>query len=247
MTPRLTVSTRADEKSDTDELTDRSKKSKTDLKEPAGELQEGTEFGGFQKTELREKKKAAELGYLALNVVEPPKGTFWGHFNDRILDDKWVNDLGESFKTNLESCTDGTAMEVAIMKEWLTDSCLNSMATSVDGKTIQSLQVMEFTEVGKLAILNNNLWMLGGNHRRTALGQFVANKRKELERMKKEISKMEAEAKPGAQGPAEDEQGPDAAKKAANQVEEFIKVSSMWAVRVYDRGVCRLYTTERQK
>ncbi|KAI9442816.1 hypothetical protein BJY52DRAFT_1194722, partial [Lactarius psammicola] len=189
-------------------------------------MQEGTKFGDYEKAELRERKKAAELGYMAMNLVEPPEGAFWGRYNDRKVDTDWVSSLTESFLGCLENCTDSTAIEVAVKKDWLVDA--NLIVPSVEGKKIENIAKIEFTEKGKKEIGKNNLWVLGGNHRREALIKHVRVKQKELEKVKRQAEKKEAQG-------GEEDQELDGLKRAAKQLEEEFETASMWAIRLYDR------------
>ncbi|KAH9019230.1 hypothetical protein EDB85DRAFT_1896816 [Lactarius pseudohatsudake] len=203
-------------------------RSQKNQKLPATELgdgRDGAEFGGFQKSELREKKKAAELGYLSMDIVDPPKGAFWGKFNDRKVDEQWVNKLVTSFTENLENCTDVTAIEVAVKKTWVKN--LDSVMPTVDMHQLSEVPDIEFTDEGKEAIARGNLWMLGGNHRRKALTKYRKMKSEELKTMKNQVGKMETEAL------ADEEL--DTAKAEVKRLEETVAASSIWVIRLYDR------------
>jgi len=39
-------------------------------------------FNSITLTELQKEKKAAEMGYMSMNLINPPNGAFWGKFND---------------------------------------------------------------------------------------------------------------------------------------------------------------------
>ncbi len=171
---------------------------------------------------------------MAMNIVKPPQGAYWGRFNDRQIDKSWVNKLLEAFNDNLDNFADRTAIEVVVKKEWLKNA--SEVVESVDGKSIGTVAMIKFTDEGQQAIAKDNLWVLGGNHRRRALVEYVTTKTKELDVMKKQIRDMEAAAKPGPQGGEEDGQNLDALKRAAKRQEELIDASSLWAIRLYDRG-----------
>jgi hypothetical protein len=47
--------------------------------------------------------------------------------------------------------------------------------------------MLKFTEQGLVEIRKNNLWMLTGNHRRLALGQYVAQMKADVESAKEII------------------------------------------------------------
>ena len=187
---------------------------------------------------LREKKKLAQIGFMAMNVVTPPKGAFWGRFNDRKLREGWVDELEQGFEKSLENCTDETAIDVAIKKQWLKNAGL--IVSSVEGKSIMSIPVMEFTPEGEEEIGHDNLWVLGGNHRREALGRYVIKKKKQLDENKTRIDSLEngkADSDTGQRGAEEDEhQDLDTLKRLSKRLEEQVEGSCFWAVRLYDRG-----------
>lgn len=199
------------------------------------DVQDKDEFGGVSITLLREQKKAAELGYVSMNLLEPPEGAHWGEFNDRKVDPDWVSTLLKSFENNLDNCTDQTAVEAAVKKSWLKNP--DQIIPSVEGKLIQSIPKLEFTDEGKTAILPKNLWMLGGNHRREALIQLVTKWKAQLKEKRKQIGKMEAEEQSGIGGTIDDEEELESLQKSTKKLEELIRSSSVWVVRLYDRGV----------
>ncbi|KAI9429716.1 hypothetical protein H4582DRAFT_2088588 [Lactarius indigo] len=189
-----------------------------------GEGRDGNEFSGFQKTELREKKKAAELGYLAMDITEPPKGAFWGKFNDQKVDEKWVNYLVMSFTENLDNCTDAAVIEIAVKKSWVKN--MKVVLTTVDGRKLSDVLQIEFTNEGKQAITTNNLWMLGRNHQHKALIEYRKIKSEELKAVKNQIGKISGEeAEAGGDGP-----DLEAMKNAMKVIEEKIAASSVWVI-----------------
>jgi hypothetical protein len=202
------------------------------VEKQVGGRQEKSKFSGCELTKLRELKKAAELGFMSLDIVNPPRGAYWGKFNDRQLKDEWVNKLAEDFNSKLDNCTDGTAIEVAVKKEWLKD--VNKIHRTVEGLTIQEVEVMDFTEEGKREIAMNNLWMLGGNHRRAALTLYLTSKRQELEETQKQIGTIKAEKRQGVEGT--EEQDIASLKMEVEKLEDKIKTSTHWVVKLYDKG-----------
>ncbi|KAH9023469.1 hypothetical protein EDB84DRAFT_1440954 [Lactarius hengduanensis] len=180
------------------------------------------------KSELREKQKAAELGYLSMNIVDPQRGAFWEKFDDWKADEQWVNNLVTSFTENLENCTDVTAIEGAVKKTWVKN--LDSIMSTVDRHQLSEAPDIEFTDEGKEAIARGNLWMLGGNHRRKALTKYRKMKSEELKTMKNQVGKMETEALAD-----EARKELDTAKKAVKRLEETVAASSTWVIRLYDR------------
>jgi hypothetical protein len=186
--------------------------------------------------ELRATRQKAFMGYVSLNVVNPPPGAVWGTFNNRIVDTKWVDKMAESFDFHLDNCTDQNSMDITLDPDWLFDQ--SAFISVIEGLLMDDVPPLKFTKQGEVEIKNNNLWMLSGNHRRLALGQYVAKMKAEVESAKEIIRSLKEGKTEGEMAKLD-----DAAKNKLTQAEEIIKKvapkilkSSMWSVRVYNRG-----------
>ena len=192
------------------------------------------EFFGFSLEKLRSMRTASCLGCLTLDILDPPAGTKWSHFNDRRVDQDWLRKLTDKFGgEKLDHCTDGTAMEIAVRPHWVAN--LKKALDKVDGKYIHQVDELELTPIGRQEIMQENLWVLGGNHRRLALKSHVAKLRVKLEQLKEEDVHLRAKTVKAGQvvGSTKAEA---LSKKALEDMEVNIKNSSKWAVRLYDRG-----------
>lgn len=202
------------------------------------EQEKDEEFDGFDITSLRNNKKKAELGYLSMPLYEPLEGAHWGQFNDRPLVSRAVKDLVNSFKLNIDNCTEKTTIDVVVRKSWLKEDI--SFHTSVEGLRIHDINNLVFTEEGALAAIKEQLWVLGGNHRREAVKEYVESKKKEKQSI---IKGLEAKAKnktdKGSEGEPADEsqwQDDEEAVRTIARLDANIAKGSRWAIRVYDRG-----------
>ncbi|KAI9445862.1 hypothetical protein H4582DRAFT_2052016, partial [Lactarius indigo] len=220
------ASSKAKEKISNGAEVEQRKRSKAKRGQTGQIYEDGTMFGGFEKAELREAKKEAEMGYMTMNLASPPGGAYWGRFNDRVVNEEWVKSLMEAYNLCLDNCLDGTAVDVAVKKSWIANA--SEMVGSVEGKSVKTVAQMEFTETGKEEIGKDNLWILGGNHRRQALLRHLEGRQKVLDKMKTQLSRKEAK------GGEEDEEV-ESMRKEVRSVEEKIATDSMWAVRLYDR------------
>jgi hypothetical protein len=189
---------------------------------------EGSKFSGIEKTTLREVTKAAELGYMSMNIYRPPTGARWGRFNDRLVDEGWVAELATNFASNLDHCTDGKAIQVAVKKKWLKAG--SKPISTADGLTIKDVPVLEFSEESKPEVADDNIWCLGGNHRRKALAAYLDNKANECLRKRAEMEKVLGS------GEAEKEDIVGALRRDIERLEAEIATESHWVVRIYDRG-----------
>jgi hypothetical protein len=200
---------------------------------------EGGYYFGFPIRQLRQKKEEACLGYLSMNVIAPPDGAFWGKFNNRALDQNWIKSLADTFETNLDNCTTKTAMDIAIDPDWLVPKI--KIERTVEGMLLKDVSMIEFNPEGLRAIKDKNLWVLGGNHRRIALAAFrdrmkdtVAEMNAAIDAVKKRLDELsEEEAQDLDNDPTEVIE-----ELSANveRLEDKILVTSMWAMRLYDRG-----------
>ena len=155
---------------------------------------EGGLYIGFNITDLRRKKQQALLGYMCIDLLDPPARAQWGHFNDRLVDPSWIRGLMDHYEKMVDNCTDATVIDAAVKKAWVSN--LDDIKSSVEGERIEDVLMMSFTEAGVEEMAPNNFWMLGGNHRRIALRNWVDGKQKEvdiqnalLEKLKKEESR----------------------------------------------------------
>jgi hypothetical protein len=204
-------------------------------------------FNGYEITTLREKKRGAELGMLSMKLFEPPAGAHWGQFNDRPVDGKAVKELVSDFERLVDNCTDGTAIDIAVKKAWLDPGVV--LHKTVEGMRIAEVHELKFTEAGQAAIAPDNLWILGGNHRREAVQVYVNEKKRERDVAKKRLESHGGKSK--SVGGGGDEEGSatrelEELKAAVKKLEEAIAKASVWVVKVYDRGEVRRGRRERK-
>lgn len=217
-------------------------KSKKEESKITAVLDEGIDDGKFFDYEVetvRKWKQDAFLGYLSMDVVQPPPGAIWGKFNNRSVNESWVKALAAAFGKNIDNCSNDYSMDLALDPKWLIDPTV--ILASVDGLKIHQVPVVNFNELGLLSIKNDNLWMLGGNHRRIALTRYITKMTSELVEMKAAI-KEETAGKTEEDIAKMDSECASTLKEAHNRIqmlEEKIESSCMWTVRVYDRGAFR--------
>lgn len=195
---------------------------------------EGGLYIGFDITVLRRKKQQALLGYMSIDLLDPPAGAEWGHFNDRLVEPSWVRVLVDHYEKMVDNCTDATVIDAAVKKAWVAN--LSDIKSSVEGEHIEDVPVMSFTEAGEKEMVPKNFWILGGNHRRIALRSWVDAKRKEVaihQALSEKLKKEEEHGYDYSRDRAIRE-----ADRAASDLEEKIRKSQKWVLRLYDRGDC---------
>jgi hypothetical protein len=184
---------------------------------------------------LEHEAENLEAGYLAMNVLDPPKGAEWGRFNEREVKKSWIEQLVKEFPNKLHNCRNVTAMFLGIRKSWIKNE--NAILKSVSGMDVDKVPLLELTPEAEELIKNKKekLWMMSGNHRRVALGQFIGKKKARVEELKKTIAKHE-ERKKDAKHAVESEAAQRRAKDELDELEREIDIKSRWVVRLYDRG-----------
>jgi hypothetical protein len=100
--------------------------------------------------ECKKKAAAASLGYLAMDVLNPPKGTIWGQFNDRKVDEESLKTLVEKYKQDFLNCDEDTAMWVGIKKSWVKNVGEAKKTEELVGMDIDELPMLELTLEGGL-------------------------------------------------------------------------------------------------
>ena len=197
-------------------------------------LDNGLYMGVDMDTVLKNKNNAF-LGYLSMDVYRPVEGAIWGHFNFRNYVDDWVDKLSAMYEHTLRSCTNDTAMSAAVKIGWLANA--DELLSSVDGKKIQDVPIMKFTEEGAAAIKDNNLWMLSGNHRRQALTIFLDKVRDQQEELKERILKLKTEIRNSSEDEPIKKEEVIVATQKVKTLDEKIERSCMWVIKIYDIGM----------
>jgi hypothetical protein len=191
---------------------------------------------GYERKTVEGWAEEANMGYLTLDILNPPEGTVWGHFNDRIINHSQVEALVESFKLSFDNCTNSTAMYIAVKPEWVSN--IDQKVQTVRGKTIDMVPLMAFTPEGAKAIEDDNLWVLSGNHRRQALQIHVQRMQDKLDEVKEQRASMHSkQAEGGFQSDANAKEMQ--ADMEVRQMEQAIAMTSRWAMQVYNRGAWR--------
>jgi len=78
-----------------------------------------THFGSALVDDLEKRKADARVGYLSINLYDPPPEATWGVYNDRKINDGWVESLFNDFRRRYDNCTEEDCLEVAIDPGWL--------------------------------------------------------------------------------------------------------------------------------
>jgi hypothetical protein len=202
-----------------------------------GESIDANKFMGVPTGWLNEKEKQARIGFMRMNVVSPPAGTKWGHFNNRIYRPDWIKNLVQQYPYKLLNCTDGTAMTATVRRSWVEN--LDEVVESVhNGGHIDRIPLLKLTAEGEKAAKAEGLWMFSGNHRREALEMYLGEEKAKLAVMDAKIAKSrEKQLEKGASFEVNAKEM--AIEEEAEELRAMIEKNSHWSVRIYDRGECR--------
>ena len=191
-------------------------------------------FQGFKLEDLRGYKEKAHIGYMSMKMYEPRPEATWGRYNDRVISKPWVATLVRHFGTNMDNCTTDDAIDMAVDLSWIQN--IKAVLKTVNGKTIAKVPEIEFTSEGLKAIKPDNLIMLGGNHRRLAVKDFVDELKSQLEREKASLKAKEGELSKTDEFAGELTNEVQVLKQKVDVLEGRIKTSQHWVVRLFDKG-----------
>ena len=211
------------------------------MDEEANEIRAGAEeqvFFGVDLTTLKNYKREAKLGYMKMNLVNPPNGAFWGKFNNRAVSEEWVQSLHTSFIKEMDNCTDDHSIDMVLDPAWLANP--DALLQSIDGMKIEDVSEISFTVAGAAMIKKNNLWMLSGNHHHFVLVRYIKMLKDNLDVTNETIAEIIANKSPDqvanlGEGPMVRLKG---AQKNRKRFEARLITCSFWTIRVYDRGAC---------
>jgi hypothetical protein len=75
----------------------------------------------FEIKELQIIKVDMFIGFRVMKMNPPSDGTYWGKFNDCVIEKKWVNTLVTDFEQDLNNCVEDTTMDIVVYKKWLVE------------------------------------------------------------------------------------------------------------------------------
>lgn len=203
-------------------------------------------FFGHQIKTLQIIQKESFLGCLKINVVDPPEGSVWGHFNDRAVNQAWVIGLLKSFQDEIGNCDNKFRMDIVVKRSWVDNLKEAEQYPDVTGMRITELPELKLTDTGKQEILEEELWFMGGNHRRLALIWYVGLLKNELQKLEEQLAAEDVSmGRTSALATFADASG-TASTSAPTQMtplqlevrnkKQQIEESCMWMVGLYDRG-----------
>jgi hypothetical protein len=197
---------------------------------------DNNKYFGFDLKSLERAIEEAFLGYMTVDIIEPPEGASWGQFNNRPCRQASVDDMAASFETHLDNCKNDHSIDVAVDPDWLKNP--QDIRQSVNGYNTDQIPGMEFNESGTEAIRDNNLWFLSGNHRRLAARKHVESLKVKLAEAIRELDDVKEgkNAKEIAGFPEGPEERLKQNEDAARMLKEKINNARRWSVRLYNRG-----------
>ena len=201
---------------------------------------DSTMFMGYTLRKIRGIVNSATIGYMRVDMINPPPGAFWGMFNDHAIRESWIEELLKDYRESMvDNCVEFRAIDLAVKPEWLTIDPYGEktkLPKTIGGDLITDVPALEFTEEGAEAILPDNLWMLSGNHRRVALRRHLEQLTKEVEELKEECRVLEMEQVKNGFNAEINGRRNVLMKEDIPELETKIAHQRLWAARVIDRG-----------
>ena len=75
----------------------------------------------FEIKELQMIKVDMFIGFRVMKMNPPPDGTYWGKFNDCVVEEKWVNALATDFEWALNNCVEDMMIDIIVYRKWLVE------------------------------------------------------------------------------------------------------------------------------
>jgi hypothetical protein len=219
------------------------KKTRGNVAKPAkqkattGDTEDGTTFNNVDISILRKMKADAFIGYRVMRMCPPPPGAFWGKFNDRPVDDEWMKKLAADFEKELDNCSESTAMDVVVDKRWLEGIEEGESEVKIlEGKNLSEVPALKFTSAWEENVQEEDLWVMGGNHRQLALNIFLEKTRGDLSKTEAELARISDSNNRASLFHGESVDEENKLKAEVKKKKDAVKSAQKWLVRVYDRG-----------
>lgn len=182
-----------------------------------------TVVGVEETTEIQKKLVQANLGFVCMNIVEPPCGPkAWGKYNNRPIRTAGVKDLVDKFNSvGPLKCQADKVIFIPMRPNWYSSQPI----AVINGLYIQDVPKLVLTPEGLEAILARLFNPLNGNHRREALILYCAALAAQLEKLEEELKALEG----------------DAATAKAEEVrvmQERVEWAPYWTIQIHDLGTC---------
>ena len=177
------------------------------------------------------------MKYMSINLYEPPEFAVWGTFNDRVVSRGWVDKLQGLYENFIDSTAEESTIEVVLDPKWLTNE--KEMVEKPEMLEIGDIPEMKFDPQYMEEIKKKEVWMMGGNHRRIALKEFLDEKTRQLEKLRNEWDELRRGQQREVEGPQEREARAASMKEKSEEIaalEMRISKSTHWCVKVYSRG-----------
>jgi hypothetical protein len=206
-------------------------------KDGEDETNAGAFFFGYPLSQLRKKQKDAVIGWALLDTYHPPKGTEWGTFNDRVVQQSWVRDLLIKYRTEVyDHISEETEMEIVVSEDWIANP-LEDLKASLDEIVDKTkIPLLKFTEKGKEGMKVERLWMMGGNHRRLAQRALLSARTSDYELAAEQAKKARDKWAESSKLDTAKRDEVEKLESVATELKARIDFESLWGVKIYSRG-----------
>lgn len=188
--------------------------------------------GVEETTQIQKKLVGAAIGFVCMNIVDPPCGAgAWGKYNNRPLQKAGVKDLFDKFlDIGPLKCQADKVIFIPMRSTWYTTVPI----PVINGQYIQDVPKLVLTPAGLKAIADGLFNPLNANHRREALILYCAALAALLAKLEEEVDGLEGD------------------EAIAKQVEvdvmaERVEWAPYWTIQIHDIGaLSRLaFTSQR--
>lgn len=180
-----------------------------------------TIVGVEETTQIQKKLVASAIGFVCMNIVDPPCGAgAWGKFNNRPVQKAGVKDLFDKFlAVGPLKCQADKVIFIPMRPSWYTTEPI----PVINGQYIQDVPRLVLTPEGLKAIADGLFNPLNANHRREALILYCAALAALLAKLQEELDGLE---------------GDEAVAKRVevDVMAERVEWAPYWTIQIHDIG-----------
>jgi hypothetical protein len=127
-------------------------------KATSGDRNTKVQLSGFEIEKLQTIKADIFIRFRVMKMDPPSDGAYCEKFNNRVVEEKWVNALATDFEWDLDNCMEDTIIDIVIYRKWLTELEKGKDNIKVlKGKRLNQVPTLRLTPLGQKKALNENL------------------------------------------------------------------------------------------
>jgi len=127
-------------------------------KATSGDKDTKVQLSVFKIEELQTIKADTFIRFRMMKMDPLSDGAYCEKFNNRVVEEKWVNALATDFEWDLNNCTEDMIIDIVVYRKWLTELEKDEDDVKVlEGKRLNQVPALRLTPLGQKEALNENL------------------------------------------------------------------------------------------